>query len=209
MDRLAVLALLQQCIRHPDFACDDDAVRGRQRLAGNAHVPGIHPGLLRLPIDQVHDLIGNTVANLVRMTFGHGFAGEKIVLPPHGCPLLKKLAVAPDSGAAPCSEHHSKSSSRLSAARHSGRAMDAASSSNYSRIYSSPPEASALTRSTTLRRTFASLIRTKAPLSGGPSELFRVHDIGRRVVLGHSANAAVFLSRHILEKEGHLHTENG
>ena len=86
---LAVLVLLQQRLGHADFAGDDDAVGGCQRLAGDADLPGVHAGLLGFAVDQIDDLVGDPVADLVGMAFGHGFGGEEIVLARHGCPLLK------------------------------------------------------------------------------------------------------------------------
>ena len=91
-ERLAVLALLQQRLRDAHLAGDDDAVGGGQRLAGDADLPGVHAGLLGLAIDQIDDLVGDAVANLVRMAFGNGFAGEQVILARHGCPLLKRIA---------------------------------------------------------------------------------------------------------------------
>ena len=34
-------------------------------------------------VDQVHDLVGDAVANLVGMTFGNGFAGKEVILARH------------------------------------------------------------------------------------------------------------------------------
>jgi len=96
-ERLAVLAGLQQSRRDADLAGDHHPVRGGERLAGDAHVPQVHAGLLGLAIDQVDDLVRDAVANLVRMAFGNGFAGEQVILARHGCPLLKRIAGdAPD-----------------------------------------------------------------------------------------------------------------
>ena len=58
------------------LAGDDDAVGGGKRLAGHAGL-----GLGRqIGID---DGVGDPVANLVRMTLGNGFTGEKIAGAPH------------------------------------------------------------------------------------------------------------------------------
>ena len=86
---VAVLVLLEQRLRHPYLAGDHHAVGGGQRLAGAAHVPGVHARLLRLPVDQIDDLVGDAVADLVGMAFGNGFAGEEVVRARHGCPLKK------------------------------------------------------------------------------------------------------------------------
>jgi hypothetical protein len=54
------------------LAGEDDAIGGRHRLDRDAgEGVGGHIG--------VDDGIGDSVANLVRMTFGHGFAGEDVV----------------------------------------------------------------------------------------------------------------------------------
>ena len=58
------------------LAGDDDAVGGGKRLAGHAGL-----GLCRqIGID---DGVGDPVADLVRMTLGNGFTGEKIAGAPH------------------------------------------------------------------------------------------------------------------------------
>lgn len=87
---LASLILLQQRLGNADLAGDDNTVGGGQSLAGDADFPRVHAGLLGLAIDQIDDLVGDAVANLVGMTLGNGFRGEEVVLPRHGCPLLKK-----------------------------------------------------------------------------------------------------------------------
>ena len=61
-----------------DLAGDDDAVGGGQGLAGDADLPGSMP-VFGLAIEQVDDLVGDAVADLVRMAFGNGLAGEQIV----------------------------------------------------------------------------------------------------------------------------------
>ena len=86
---LPSLSFLSSDFGHAHLAGDDDAVGGGQRLAGDAHVPGVHAGLLGLAVDQIDDLVGDAVADLVGMAFGNGFGGEEIILPRHGCPLLK------------------------------------------------------------------------------------------------------------------------
>ena len=86
---LPSLVLLEQRVGNAHFAGDDDAVGGRQRLAGDADVPRVHAGLLGLAIDQIDDLVGDTVTDLVGMALGNGFRGKEVILPRHGCPLLK------------------------------------------------------------------------------------------------------------------------
>ena len=55
---------------------------------------GIHAGLLGLAEDQVDDLVGDAVANLVGMTLGDRFRGEEIGGPqgetPKNCPKTRK-----------------------------------------------------------------------------------------------------------------------
>ena len=57
---------------------DHHLVSGRQRLAGGADGPGIDASLRPFAIEQVDDLIGDPVADLVGMPLGHGLAGEEI-----------------------------------------------------------------------------------------------------------------------------------
>ncbi len=80
----AVLILLQESIRHAHFAGDDHAIGGRKRFTGNTDRPRIDAGAARFLVDHVHDFIGDAVANLVRMAFGHRFAGEEIRTARHG-----------------------------------------------------------------------------------------------------------------------------
>src|SRR6185312_12849151 len=80
----AVLVLLHEGRRYAYLACDDHPVGRGKRLAGDADVPGVHPGLLGLPVDQIDDLVGYAIADLVRMAFGYGFAGEEIFPVRHG-----------------------------------------------------------------------------------------------------------------------------
>ena len=62
------------------LAGDDDAVGGGEGLAGDADASGRPVGLEDRAVD---DLVGDPVADLVRMSFGHRFAGEKIARTPH------------------------------------------------------------------------------------------------------------------------------
>ncbi len=68
------------------FARDDDMVRRRQRFAGGANVPRIDPRLRPLPIEEVDDLIRDTVTDFVGMAFGNGFAREQVRLARQGGP---------------------------------------------------------------------------------------------------------------------------
>src|SRR5690606_4454276 len=88
---LSILVLLQQALGYANLARNDHMVRGCQRFAGDANAPGVHPLLLRLSIDKIHDLVRDAISYLVRMTFGNRLAGEKIVSAYHGqTPLRKK-----------------------------------------------------------------------------------------------------------------------
>ena len=70
--------------RPAGLAGDDDAVGGRQGLAGDAH-PARVPAVLRGAREEgVDDLIGDAVADLVGMTFRNRFAGEQIARTRHG-----------------------------------------------------------------------------------------------------------------------------
>ncbi|MNL41332.1 hypothetical protein D3C87_1637350 [compost metagenome] len=88
-DVVAVLVLLQKARRQANLAGDHNAVRRRQRLAGNAHAPGIDTGLGRFAIDQIDDLVGDTVTHFVRVAFGYGFTREQVVCTHAGIPLKK------------------------------------------------------------------------------------------------------------------------
>ena len=68
------------------LAGDDDAVGGGQRLAGDADLVGVEPGLGAFREEQVDHLVGDAVADLVGVPFGHGLAGEQVVLTGHAAP---------------------------------------------------------------------------------------------------------------------------
>ncbi|MGY4596833.1 hypothetical protein ACVWXL_004579 [Bradyrhizobium sp. GM22.5] len=57
---------------------DHDLVGGRERFAGGTNLPGIDAGFRSFAVEQIDDLVGDPVAHLVRMAFGHGLAGEEI-----------------------------------------------------------------------------------------------------------------------------------
>ena len=84
-DRLRAVFLEQRRLAAA-FAGDDDLVGGGQRLATE---PGIHQAVvgdaeLDVVLDEgVENRIGNLVADLVRMPFGDGLAGEKVALARH------------------------------------------------------------------------------------------------------------------------------
>jgi hypothetical protein len=70
--------------RAAHLAGDDHSVGGGQGLAGHTR--------FRLGSEiGVDDGIGDTVANLVRMAFGHRLAGEKIARPPHDRIPLRQI----------------------------------------------------------------------------------------------------------------------
>src|SRR5690606_30078823 len=73
--------------RPPGLSGDYDLVGGRQRLAGATDVPGIDAGLRTFAKEQIDDLVGDAVTNLVGMSFGYGFAREEIRLTRQGSPL--------------------------------------------------------------------------------------------------------------------------
>ena len=62
------------------FAADHNPVGGGKGFAGHAHLRRVHALLQGLAEKQIDDFIGNAVTNLVRMAFGYGFAGKKIIL---------------------------------------------------------------------------------------------------------------------------------
>jgi hypothetical protein len=65
------------------LAGDHDGVGCRQSLAGNAHVARI-PAVLRGDRKKgIDDLVGNAVADLVRMAFRNRFTGEQIARARH------------------------------------------------------------------------------------------------------------------------------
>jgi hypothetical protein len=66
--------------RPAGFTADNNPVGGRKSFAGDAHQRRVHPLLQGFAVEQIDDLVGNAVANLVRMAFGYGFAGKKIIL---------------------------------------------------------------------------------------------------------------------------------
>ena len=61
------------------FAGDHDAIGRGQGFAGDADIPGVDAVLGAFAEKQIHDLVGNPVADLVGMTFGNAFAGEEII----------------------------------------------------------------------------------------------------------------------------------
>src|SRR5690606_9253432 len=87
---VAVLILFQKAFRHANLARDHDAIGGSQRFASDPNPPGVHPFFLCLAIDKIHDFVGDTITDLVRMTFGNGFTGKKIVPAWHGLTPLRK-----------------------------------------------------------------------------------------------------------------------
>ena len=57
--------------RHFVLTGDDDAIGRRKGLTGDADLAGVHAGLLGFAENEVHDLVGDAVADLVRMTLRH------------------------------------------------------------------------------------------------------------------------------------------
>ena len=64
--------------RTAGFAGDHHLVGGGERFAGRADRPGVDAGLGAFAEKQIDDLVGNPVADLVRMTLGNRLAGEQI-----------------------------------------------------------------------------------------------------------------------------------
>ena len=60
------------------FAGDHHLVGGGKRFAGRADRPRVDAGLGAFAEKQIDDLVGNPVADLVRMAFGNRLAGEQI-----------------------------------------------------------------------------------------------------------------------------------
>ncbi|MNX91268.1 hypothetical protein D3C86_1233410 [compost metagenome] len=92
-DDLAVLVLLQKCIGNANFTGDNNAVGRRKRFTCDAHGPRVNTRLGRFTINKIHDFIRNTITNLVRMTLGHGLAGEQVIGTHAGFPSKNGLGV--------------------------------------------------------------------------------------------------------------------
>ena len=70
------------------LARDHDLVGRCQRLAGHAQLPGVHTGDGPLAKEQVDDLVGNAIADFVRVPLGNRLAREQKRLAQHvGIPL--------------------------------------------------------------------------------------------------------------------------
>ena len=67
---------------------DDDPIGGCKCLAGDADLAGVHADLLCLAVEQVHDLVGYAVANLVWMAFRHTLGREEELVALHECQTL-------------------------------------------------------------------------------------------------------------------------
>ena len=85
LDRLANgrIDLVTRDFRPADLAGDDDAIGRRQGLAGDADLIGIDARLRPFAEEEIDDFIRNSIANLVRVPFGHGFTGELVILTSH------------------------------------------------------------------------------------------------------------------------------
>ena len=158
------------------LAGDHDLVGGRQRLAGHAQLPGIDAGLGALAEEQVDHLVGDAIANLVRMPLRNGFAREQVGLARHGAPhVLDCRAKRADC----CSVCPGVKDDRPTRRAHLGVPA-------LRRDWACRPESAAApclspvsslarlrTRSTMARRALASEMRTNALLSSRPSRLRR------------------------------------
>ncbi|KAG5728649.1 hypothetical protein E4T56_gene13993, partial [Termitomyces sp. T112] len=65
-------------LRTTRFTGDHHLVGGGKRFAGRADLPGIDAGFRPFAVEQVDDLVGDTVTDLVWMSLGNGLAGEQI-----------------------------------------------------------------------------------------------------------------------------------
>jgi hypothetical protein len=77
------------------LAGDDDLVGGAERFAAQPRVDLAFVGDAELEVvlnESVENGVGNLVAHLVRVTLGHGFAGEKIIGAGHRGTLLQGRA---------------------------------------------------------------------------------------------------------------------
>ena len=70
---------VERNMRTTHFAGDDDAIGGAERLCGDTDRIGIDAGLGAFAEELIDDFIGDAVADLVRMSFGNGLTGEKII----------------------------------------------------------------------------------------------------------------------------------
>ncbi|GCC49710.1 hypothetical protein chiPu_0033987, partial [Chiloscyllium punctatum] len=70
-------------------------VGGRERLARRADLPRIDARLRSLAVEQIDDLIRDTIADLVRMAFRDRLAGEEIRRAHQANPLFRRC---PDVG---------------------------------------------------------------------------------------------------------------
>src|SRR5690606_11692057 len=74
------------------FAGDDDTVGRGKRFSGAAQRPDIQSLLEGGTVVEIDDLVGNPVADLVRMALGHAFAGEQIARTRHAGVSLENRA---------------------------------------------------------------------------------------------------------------------
>src|SRR6516164_8224756 len=94
LDRLAGcrLDLFDGDFRPAHLASDDDPVGRGESLARHANLIGIETCFGPFTKEQIHDLIGDPIANLVGMPFRHGFTGELVILTSHIDALLLTAA---------------------------------------------------------------------------------------------------------------------
>ena len=88
--------VLGDVARAARLAGDHDAIGGGERLAGGADFPGVEAGGGAFAEEEVDDLVGNAVADLVGMALGDGLAGELVILTRHS---LVSPMLAPDLAA--------------------------------------------------------------------------------------------------------------
>ena len=80
--------------RTAGFTGDHHLVGGGERFAGRADRPGVDAGLGAFTEKQIDDLVGNPVANLVRMTLGNRLAGEQIGRAHQPTPCSRRIPAA-------------------------------------------------------------------------------------------------------------------
>ena len=155
------------------LAGDDHPVGRGERLAGDANLIGIEARLCAFAKEQIDDLIGNPVANLVGMPFGHGFTGELVILTSH----IHDLLPDPSPVRTPSAQRGTSSRRRLCQ-----RSFDTSSRFRLesffltnARLHIPPSSAGASdsTRWMSCAELFGSRMRVKARLSLNPSVVDR------------------------------------
>ena len=79
-------------LRTAGLAGDHHLVGGGERFAGGADRPGVDAGLRAFAEKQIDDLVGNPVADLVRMSLGNRLAGEQIRRAHQSTPSFRQIS---------------------------------------------------------------------------------------------------------------------